>query len=244
MLQTTRGILLRSIKYGETSLICSFFTEVYGVQSYIAQGVRTAKARQQRAGLLQPASLLELTVYYKPQQNLQRLREFQPAYIYTSLQEEVVKNSVALFSVELLLRLLPEHAPIPELFELVYEYFTQLDKAPVEEVGNYPMYFMMLCSHILGYKIIGNYSEDTPYLDLAAGAFSSHPPPLHATLSTEDARLMDSFLSVNSTGDLKNISLSSSTRNRLLDWYLEFMHRHTQHMGTIRSLEVLRTILH
>lgn len=244
MLQTTRGIMLRAVKYGETSLICSFFTEVYGVQSYIVQGVRTSKAKHQRAGLLQPASLLELTVYYKPQQSLQRLREFQPAYIYTSLQEEVVKNSVALFSVEFLLRLLPEHAPIPELFYWVYEYFCTLDKARVDDVANYPLHFMLQCSHILGYKIIGEYSPQTPYLDLVAGAFTDHPPHEHATLSTTDTELMGKFLSVNDMQLLKNIELNSETRNRLLDWYLAFIHRHTQHMGTLRSLEVLRAILH
>lgn len=244
MLQTTRGILLRAIKYGETSLICSFFTEVYGVQSYIVQGVRSSKVKNQRAGLLQPASLLELTVYYKPQQNLQRLREFQPAYLYTSLQEEVVKNSIALFSVEFLLRLLPEHAPIPELFELVFEYFCMLDKANVDDVANYPLYFMLQCSHVLGYKIMGEYSEDTPYLDLAGGAFTNHPPAEHATLSINDAEVMGKFLTVNDIEALKDIELNAGTRNRLLDWYLDFIHRHTQHMGTIRSLEVLRTILH
>src|SRR6476661_3747757 len=106
MLQTTRGITLRSVKYGETSLICSIFTETYGIQSYHLKGVRAVKARSNRAGLLQPATLLDLVVDHRPQKNLQHVREFHPAYIYCSLQEEVVKNSIALFSVELLLKLL------------------------------------------------------------------------------------------------------------------------------------------
>jgi DNA repair protein RecO (recombination protein O) len=244
MLQITKGILLRAVKYGETSLICSFFTEVYGVQSYIVQGVRTAKSKHQRAGLLQPASLLDLTIYYKPQQSLQRIREFQAAYIYTSLQEEVVKNSVALFSVEFLLRLLPEHAPIPELFELVYDYFCSLDKAPVADVANYPLHFMLQCSQVLGYKIMGAYTEETPYLDLVAGAFTIDPPLQHSILSANDAQLMGRFLDVSNVAELKEIELNAETRNRLLDWYIAFMHRHTQHMGTLRSLDVLRAILH
>ncbi len=244
MLQITRGILLRSVKYGETSLICSFFTETYGVQSYIVQGVRNARAKYQRAGLLQPAALLELTIYYKPQQNLQRLREFQSAYIYNSLQEEIIKNSIALFSVEFLLRLLPEHAPMPDLFDLVFEYCCALDKAPAEDVANYPLYFILQCSFLLGYKIIGHYSDVTPYVDLEAGAFTQNPPPQYATLSKDDALVLDKFLSLNDIKNLKDIELNAGLRNRLLDWYLEFIRRHTQHMGTLKSLEVLRTILH
>src|ERR1043165_8138930 len=109
MLTTTQGIVLRSIKYGETSLICTVFTQVYGVQTYLVQGVRLAgaKSRQSRAGLLQPAMLLDIVVYHKAQKSLQRMKEFSAAYIYQSVQEDIVRNSIALFSVELLLRLLP-----------------------------------------------------------------------------------------------------------------------------------------
>ena len=81
MLQPTRGIVLKSVKYGDTSLIVTVFTRTFGVQSYIVQGIRSAKAKQQRAGLMQPATLLDMLVYNKPQQNLQRIRYFQPAYI-------------------------------------------------------------------------------------------------------------------------------------------------------------------
>src|SRR5690349_14399658 len=99
MITTTQSIVLRSIKYGETSLISTHFTRIYGVQAYLVQGVRSpsAKGRSSRAGLLQPASLLEITAYHKPGGNLQRLKEFSPAVIYQSIHEEVIKNSVALF---------------------------------------------------------------------------------------------------------------------------------------------------
>ena len=37
MITTTQGIVLRSIKYGETSLVCTVFTRLYGVQTYLVQ---------------------------------------------------------------------------------------------------------------------------------------------------------------------------------------------------------------
>ena len=87
MLQNTQGIVLRSVKYGETSLITSVFTEKQGVQSYMVQGVRTSKAKTNKAALLQPATLLDLVIYQKPQVNLQRLKEYQYAHIYTTLRK-------------------------------------------------------------------------------------------------------------------------------------------------------------
>jgi DNA repair protein RecO (recombination protein O) len=243
MLQTTRGIILRSVKYGETSLICTIFTELYGVQTYMIQGVRTTeKNKQNRAGLLQPATLLDLVVYQKPGANLQRIKEYHPAYIYTSLQEHVVKNSVALFSVELLLRLLPEHAPMPELFDSCFEYFRALDKALA--AGNYPIYFLVHCANMLGYNISGSYSEQTPHLNLQEGGFSHNMPPESRNVTTDDAKMLDRLLKAESVEEAANIEMNGGTRFRLLDWLVAFMHLHTQHMGEIRSLQVLRTILH
>src|SRR5438309_1134928 len=40
MIQKTKGIVLRSIKYGETSLIVSVLTELFGLQSYLVKGFR------------------------------------------------------------------------------------------------------------------------------------------------------------------------------------------------------------
>lgn len=244
MLQATRGIVLRSVKYGETSLICSIFTEQYGIQSYLVKGVRTSRASGNRAGLLQPATLLDLSVYYRSQKNLQHIREFHPFHIYLSLQEEVIKNSVALFSVELLLRLLPEHAPLPELFEFATGYFIELDKRPRDEVANFPLYFIIQCSRLLGYDVRGGYSVKTPHLNLQEGAFTSYAPSIIPYVSDEDAQMLDKLLIVSSLSALGNLSMNAQMRFRLLDWYIAFLQQHTQHLSNIRSLPVLQAILH
>jgi DNA repair protein RecO (recombination protein O) len=244
MLHNTRGIVLRSVKYGETSLIVTIFTELYGVQSYIVQGIRSAKAKQQRAGLLQPATLLDLVVYHKPQNNLQRIKEFQPAYIYHSLHEEIVKNSIALFSAEVLLRLLPEHASMPEAFDFTFNYLSELDKLPLNDVANFPLYFTIGLSRIMGYDIHGSYTQETPNLNLKEGAYTHSPPAAGPYVNDEDAAALSKLLPVTEVDKLKSIELNAATRSRLLDWYLEFMHMHTQHMGTIKSLAVLQAVLH
>lgn len=244
MLQKTKGIVLRSIKYGDTSLITTIFTEQYGIQAYMVQGVRTAKSRNNKAGLLQPATLLELIVYHKQQQSLQRIREFQASYLYTSVHEEVVKNSIALFSVDLLLRLLPESAPLPELFQFTNDYFIHLDKMSLEEVANFPVFFIIHCSKVLGYSINGEYSNDTPYLNLKEGAFTSHPPLISTVIHDEDAKCLSELLQVNDLTQLKSIEMNAAMRYRLLDWYIEYLHQHTQHLGVIKSLAILQAILH
>lgn len=244
MLQKTNGIVLRSVKYGESSLVTTIFTSVYGLQTYMVKGVRSARAKQNRAGFFQPGTLLELVVYQQPNKSMQHIREFQAAHIYDGMQENVVKNSVVLFSVELLLRLLPEQAPIPALFDFVFDYFISLDKTPPESVANFPLYFIIRCSRILGYELKGEYSPRTPYLDLGEGSFTEHPPVTSHSVYDEDAAALSLLLKASGYNDLQQPGMNADMRIRLIDWYVAFLQQHTQHMGNIRSLSVLRAILH
>lgn len=246
MIITTQSVVLRSIKYGETSLVSTQFTRMYGVQTYIVQGVRTAsaKGRSSRAGLLQPAMLLDITAYHKPQGAMQRLKEFSLAVIYRSIHEEVTKNSIALFSVELLLRLLPEAAPIPELFDFTAEYLVQLDNRSLADVANFPVFFVLQCSRQLGYELAGQWSDATPYLNIMEGGFTADPPFSGTTITIEDAAALAQLMQVRHFDDLARTEMNGAMRQRLLEWFLQFLHRHTEHMRPVKSLAVLQAILH
>ncbi|MBA3828732.1 MAG: DNA repair protein RecO [Taibaiella sp.] len=244
MLHNTRGIVLRAVKYGDTSLICTVFTALFGVQAYMVQGVRTSKTKQNKAAFFQPATLLDMVVYHKPQSQLQRIREFQAAYIYTAMHEHIVKNSITLFSIELLLRLLPEGAPMMEVFDFSFDYFCVLDKEEVAAVPNFPLYFIVQISRHLGYELKGSYSEATPHLNLQDGGFTSSVPLAVPFVSDDDAAALALILKATDTASLKNIHLNSSARQRLLEWYLTFLHQYTQHLGAIKSLAILQAVMH
>jgi len=244
MLQKTRGIVLRSVRYGESSIITTVFTELFGVQSYMMQGVRSSRASQNRAGFFQPATMLDLVVYHNPQKNLQRIREFQPAYIYTSVQESVIKNSIVLFSMEMLLRLLPDQAPAGSLFDFAFSAMITLDSTPAEEAANMPLFFIVNCSRMLGYELRGSFSADTPYLNLQEGGFTGSAPSAVPYTTDEDALILNTFLRVDDYALLKNIAMNAAMRFRLLHWFIAYLQLHTQHMGSIRSLPILQAILH
>jgi len=245
MIQTTQGLVLRTVKYGETSLVCTILTRTYGVQTYMLQGVRSAtKGRQSRAGMLQPAMILEIVVYHKTQKSMQRIKEFTPLYFYMHLQEDIIRNTIALFSIELLLRLLPQDAPVPELYDFITEYFRQLDQLPAHAVANFPVYFLIQCGRYLGYELHGTYSEDTPYLNLQEGAYTAHMPPARPFVAPEDAEALVKITQTNRLEDLYKTEMNAAMRIRLMEWYLEFLHRHTEHMTPLKSLAILQAILH
>ena len=45
MVHKTKGIVLRTVKYGETSVIVTILTELFGLQSYLVNGVRTSSGK-------------------------------------------------------------------------------------------------------------------------------------------------------------------------------------------------------
>jgi len=81
MLHKTKGIVLNYIKYSDTSIIAKIYTEAFGLQSYIVNSVRSSKAKNKIA-LFQPLTLLEMVVYHKNHQGLQRISEMRTAEPY------------------------------------------------------------------------------------------------------------------------------------------------------------------
>ncbi|GAA4461762.1 hypothetical protein GCM10023093_07030 [Nemorincola caseinilytica] len=244
MLHKTQGIVLRPVKYGDTSLVVTIFTEQFGIQAYMVKGVRVTGATRNRASYFQPGTLLDMVVYMQHGKNMQLIREYHAAYIYTSVHESVTKNSILMFSAELMLRLLPEHAPLPDLFTAASKYLISLDTADPRHVANYPLWFLALCSRLLGYDPRGSYGPATPYLDREYGGFSAHPPAYPPYTTTEDAFALHQVLLANDHDAIQGIAINSEMRSRLIDWYIAFLQQYTQHLGNIRSLPVLRSVLH
>ena len=72
MYHQTKGIVISNTKYAETSIVCKVYTENFGLQTYIINGVRKKKGK---SIYYQPLSLLDLTVYHKEKSTLQRVKE-------------------------------------------------------------------------------------------------------------------------------------------------------------------------
>src|SRR5687767_14593934 len=98
MTHKTKGIVLRTVKYGETSIIATIYTELFGVQSYMVKGVRQSSKKSAGKGIyFQPSALLDLVVYHNQLKNLNFIKEYQWSYLYQHVLFDVVKNTVAMY---------------------------------------------------------------------------------------------------------------------------------------------------
>jgi DNA repair protein RecO (recombination protein O) len=243
-LHKTKGIVLRTVKYGETSVIVTVFTELFGIQSYLVNGVRTAaKKGAGRASLFQPAAILDMVVYHNELKHLNRIREFKWAHVYGHVLSDISKNAVALFMVEMLTKSLKQPESNPDLFHFTEDCLLETDKKSGTVLANLPLFFALHLSFFLGFRMTDNYNEEFCFLDMAEGCFVNEQPHHPHFMEGNQASVTAQLLKAQRPDELEEIKLNHDFRRRLLHVYETYYALHIHDFGTLKSLPVLREVL-
>ncbi len=243
MTHKTKGIVLRSIKYGETSLVVTIFTELFGIQTYMVNGVRTSKRSASKANHFQPTAVLDLVVYHSDNKSMQRIKEFSWAVVYENLLSDVIRNSIAAYMAELIYKCLKQPESNHDLFNFCEESFLQLDKAGKKVAANFALFFTLHLAHFFGFKMIDNYSHENNTLDLQEGCFTGHQPAHPHFVDGKPAELSSQLLKVMQPHELEEFKLNQETRRMLLIKYLEYYALHVPDFGQMKTLMVLHEVL-
>jgi DNA repair protein RecO (recombination protein O) len=243
MLHKTKGLVLRSVKYGETSLVVTIFTEMFGVQSYMVNGVRTASPKSPyRGNFFQPATLLELVVYHNERHTLQRIKEFKWSYIYQDIYRNIHKNTVALFITEILQKCLKQPEANPELYGFVEDVLLHLDSGSPIVTANMPLYFMLHQAHFFGFMIQDGFNEEDQILDFHEGKFIGQRPMHPYYLEGRLSELSSQLLKTLHPDELEQLHLTREQRKILTDAFISFYAFHQPEFGSLRSLPVLQAL--
>ena len=243
MIYKTKGIVLRTIKYGETSVVINIFTELFGIQSYLVNGIRTSAKTSSKAGLFQPTSILEMEVYHNELKNLQRIKEFKWSYLYKNILSDVTKNSVAVYMIELLQKSLKQPENNTALFEFCEGALMQLDVAEDAVTGNFPLYFSLHLVRFFGFTIRDNYSKEKLILDLQEGTFTHLMPQHSYFLDGGYSYCISQLLQIRTPDELSKIKLNKGARREMLLAMQTFYALHIQEFGVMKTLPVLHEIL-
>lgn len=240
MLIKTKGIVFRSIKYGETSLIVDIFTEERGLRSYIISGVRSKRGKV-RASLLQVMSLVDMVAYDKHERGLNRVKEIRPAEVYRSLPFDVRKSAVGLFMVEIARKSIREPEHNPRLFEFLFRSFHHLD-GTTGPIGNLHLHFLLELSFHLGFVPNGSCTAKTPFFDLQEGVFVAEAPAHGHHLGAEESGKIDQLLHC-TYANCSEVDMSSAQRRLLLRKLIDFYRFHVENLSEIYAHEVLQEVL-
>lgn len=240
MIFKTYGIVLRSIRYGESSLIVSMLTEKFGVQSYLVKGLSSSR-NNGRIAFFQPAAILSLEVYHNKIKNLQYLKEYEWKILYDKIFSDVSSNAVALYMVEILRLSITRPEENSGIYALAEHFLHLADSVTDSLLADLPLIFtLQLCSY-LGFGIQGSYSPLTPVLDLKEGVFGSvgQSGALNL-LSGAEAMHLSVLLHYNYE---KPPALSGKIRRHLLNALQDYLSIHIEDYKRPRSIDILSAIL-
>jgi DNA repair protein RecO (recombination protein O) len=241
MLQKTRGIVLHSLKYGETGIITTIYTELFGRISFMVHGTKAKKAPV-KGNQLQALFLVELEMYYKPGRELQHIKELKNAYPFSSIPFDITKATQAIFLAEVLNKVLREEESHPALFEFLFYSIQVLDLLN-EGVANFFLIFLVQLSRFLGFGPTNNFSPEASFYDLPAGLFVASEPSHPHYLNKEESTVFSALLNM-TYESTSGLSIDREIRIILPDRMLDYFSLHLGSRITSKSLEVLREVLH
>lgn len=238
MYHKTRGIVLHTIKYSETSVIAKIYTEKIGLQSYIVKGVRAAKSKS-KAAMLQPLTLLEMEVSHRENKGLQYIKEFRRAFVFQSIPFDTLKSTISFFLLEVISKSIREHEPNEEMFEFIYEALCALDK---EEKLNpdFHLLFLIHFARHLGFAPHENFSDINCFFEMGEGVFTSTQSTLYI-MDKKESLLLNSLLETN-LFETSSSKMSRAERKTMMRNLLKYYQLHLENFS-LKSPEILEEIL-
>ena len=195
MQETLRGIVLRTVRYGDTSLIVDLFTESHGRMSFMASTLR-AKRSVRSVSFWQPLSMVEFSAELLPNGGkLPRPSDVRTYYNYIDLPFSPIKSTLALFLAEFLSAALREEKENTPLYRYIESSLQWLDLADSPaSIANFHLAFLMHLSRFIGiYPNLDVSGDLNPNLNLnpnsPLSAVNSPLSTVHFQLSTLNSQL-------------------------------------------------------
>lgn len=224
-MQKTQGICLNFVRFKESSIIVQVFTEQFGRQSYIVNGVRSKSAKNNKIALYQPLTQLEMVVWHKENREIQRITEVKLSYSYYNLTVNPRKTIVAIFLTEILSKILKVQEEDPSLYSYITSALQAYDQLS-SQYENFHLQFLLKLPNFFG---LG--------LDSANQLVENQ----------NDLKFTDNIIA-NLTNQLiessfqNNIKLNLSNRREILQLIIRFYQHHFENFGELKSWEVLKSI--
>lgn len=234
-----RGIVLHTLKYGDSSMVVYLLTDVGGRRTFMVQGVRSRSGRGSKMALLQPMFPVEFEGLESPKRQMDRFREIRAAQVLQSLPFDVRKSTVALFMAEVLYRLVRESEANEALFEFVWGSVAALDQMQ-DGVANFHLWFLAHLSRLLGFCPGNEYLPDA-WFDIREGLYTKTQPQHVDYMNRQSALMLHTLLECD-VRRLHEIGLNREQRVTFLNDLLTYFGYHLDAVSAVQSVRILREV--
>ncbi len=238
MIESTRGIILNHIKYGESSIISHVYTEKRGFQSYLINSVRSKNSKG-KSIFLQPLTLIEAEVYFTEKKDIHRIKDFRIIHPFEMIPFEPVRMGLAFFIAELLSKVLKHEDKLhKELFNFLYQVIILMD-TPLNGIYNIQLFLILHLTRFLG--IYPNFDRTDKYFDLLNGTFTHTQPSHNQYMNAWETKILIELNEIK-PDNLDTLLLTGAQRTEILKKFLEYYKLHLTEFSRIKSLDILQDI--
>lgn len=260
MLIKTEAVVLRSMKYGDTSKIVTFYTHQFGKLKGIAKG---ARRRENKFGAsLEPMSYVSLVLYKKEHRELHLISQCDSIQSYGNIQNSIDKISVGLSILELTDKLSHDEEENHPLFSLIVETLSALDRNSMN-IYSLGRSFQLRFVSLLGYapsldvcvecgKSLMEYEgQSSVGIQLLKGAMlcsecandaQARQAVGYRQLSAPAHRILQRFLS-SGIENIPSITYTESIGNEIDETLRLYLRYHFDNLKDLKSTQIFKSIV-
>lgn len=240
MQEKVRGMVLRRVRYNDTSCVLDLFTDAEGRSAYIIKDTRAKKNFGALRGAV-PLAVVDLEIVRKKGGKMAEVTEGAWAVPFGSVHQSPVKMAILLFLSEFLCYALRHEGKNEPLWAYLQHSMQWLDACEEGQVANFHLVFLMRLARFLGiYPNLEGYEEGA-YFDLQGACFVRQRPLHPFFLEEKEAAVVRAVARMNYR-TMHLFLFNRGQRVRCLEVLNEYYKLHVPDFPTLKSLDVLREL--
>ncbi|OGU14594.1 MAG: DNA repair protein RecO [Ignavibacteria bacterium GWB2_35_12] len=246
MIINTEAIILKSIKYGDSSKILSIFTRDFGRLSVIAKGARQTKSKFGAA--LEPMSVSNLCFYKKANRDLHTLSSADSVINFNNIQNSLENMACAMMILESVLQTLVENEMNINLFELLKSSLIELNKTTGNPFSIFTL-FQIELAHNLGFSMKFDYNYENLMIKSKSFIFSlengyivnekNNKSKFFFRLENEVLAILNKIEKAKME-EVSNINISISNRKQIKDFFINYFSFHLEKPFGYKTFRLLK----
>lgn len=253
-MERLRGIVLRTVKYGDGGHIVDMYTNARGRMSFMMKRTAAGSTGHTRCSsrvlpsCLLPLSMLEFDCDIHGQARLPQPKDVRPYHVCMNTQTNPVKGIITMFIAEFLQNALKDEAASPLLYEYIEDSLKWLDSCE-RGYANFHLVFLIRMTRFLGiYPSLDKANEFSDwhherlyYYDLMNSEYRLGQPNHPHYLKPDEASRIPYLLYM----DYENMHLyrfSRHQRTRCLEVINDYYRLHLPGFSELKSLEVFKEL--
>lgn len=234
-------IALRTIKHNERSSILTAFSLETGRVAFAIPAGGGREAIRRRA-LVMPLGAVECMADTRRGSDILTMHEPRPmSPAPAAIHANPLKSSLAMFTAEVLGAVLRESGPDKALFAYIFNSMEILGALPTSRTANFHIMMLMGLGRFIGIDPRTEGFRPGMVFDMLDGRFRNSPPLHRHYLLPNEAESV-ARLTRMTAANLHLFKMTRDERARTLDMILEYYSLHVASLGSLKSLDVLRTL--